>query len=142
MTRLLTLVNCAVQLFETRLGTGELCALCNMAGDPLLVFATVALNWHIDVAGGTRTGMTHNIADIVLAIFVFLFFTVLTTRMRQDQRIKFRLSKPIAEAVVLWHFVLSIRVVAIRARPAEEGSELANGLLVSAQLALVVCLII
>ena len=67
--------------------------------------------------------MASDLASRMLAILVFLAFAILATRMWQYHRIVFRLFKSSAEALILWHVVLSVCKLTVRTRPVEEGQE-------------------
>lgn len=72
--------------------------------------------------------MARDLAVTVLTALVLALLAVLTARMRQQHRIVLRLFEPSAVACVLRHLVLSVRELAVRARPVVEGEELALAL--------------
>lgn len=65
--------------------------------------------------------MTLEIADCVIALFISLFFTVLTTRMWQHVLMRAWLKVFEAEAKVVGQFALGIGVVAVGTGPSVEG---------------------
>ena len=95
-----------------------------MARHALRLSAAVTFSRHIDVAGWTGSWVAKNIAHIMRTVFVFLFFTVLAARVRQNQRVILGLCESLAVARVTWHFVLCIREVAIRTGPRKERKQL------------------
>lgn len=117
MASLLALMDSTVKGFITSLFTAVLASLGKGAWRSLAFFATEALDWHIDSTRRTATRMAQNVTSSMLTVFVPLLITVLTTRVRQDQRRERWLIVSSTETQVPWHVVLSVAEVAVGTCP-------------------------
>jgi hypothetical protein len=124
MTSLLALVFSARERFETRLLTAEFSSTCDVARHPFRHFTTVTLHRHVNIAGWTGAWMAQKVTNVMYAVFVLLFLTVLAARMWQHQWVIFWLLKARTETFILRNFVRIVVIVTIRARPVVNSKEL------------------
>ena len=129
MTGLLAPVPAAVERAAARLLAAEGSACCHLAGHELGLLGTVALDWHIDVAGRTGARMAEHGTGVMLAVLVLQPVAVLAAGVRQNEWVVARLLEAPAVALVPGQLVLGIGEVAVRASPAVECEQPLGGLL-------------
>jgi len=126
---LLAPVPAAVERVAARLLAAEGSACCHLAGHELGLLGTVALDWHIDVAGWTGARMAEHGTGVMLAVLVLQPVAVLAAGVRQNEWVVARLLEAPAVALVPGQLVLGIGEVAVRASPAVECEQPPGGLL-------------
>lgn len=93
------------------------------AWHPLSIFPAEAFHLHINVAGWTAPWMTENVTFLMSAVFMLLPLAIFSTRMREGHGRVVRLIELPAETQILWHFILCVAKVAVRAGPAVESQD-------------------
>lgn len=117
----------AVEQLSARLPARELGAGGVGAGDLLLFFTAVACDWDLDAARRAAARVTQEVARCVRAVLVPLSAAVLAARVRQRHRIVRRLLVRAAVALVVWHRLFGVAVVAVGTRPRDEGTDEPSG---------------
>ena len=117
MTLKLTFMFQTIKFFATLVFARKFRSRQNLTRYSLFIFATETFNRNFDATRRAASRMAENFTARMFTSIMLLIVTILSTRVRQLHRLKFRLFKSTTETSISGKLIFCIIIVTIRASP-------------------------